>query len=822
MQPEKTVKKEKYLVIHGHFYQPPRENPWLEEIEIQKSAYPFHDWNERINFECYKPNAFSKIFGRDGKVFKMVNNYTKMNFNFGPTLLSWMEKADKETYDKIIEADKISVKENNGHGNAIAQVYNHIIMPLANEKDKETQIKWGLKDFKKRFGRDSEGMWLAETGIDYKTIEALIENGVKYTILSPYQASKIKKIDIEEEWTDVLGGKIDGTKAYRCYSKKDKKKYIDIFFYDGPISNSMGFQDTLHDSGKFLYKLKLPLNPKVKHSQIINVATDGETYGHHKKFADLTLAHLLFEAAELEGFTVTNYANYLEKNPPEYEVVINEGKGEGTAWSCAHGVDRWKDDCGCNTGGNHGWNQKWRKPLRDGLNVLRDKLSKTYEKEGKKYFKDIWETRNNYIEVVMDRNIENINKFLKKEALYEMDLEEKSIALKLLEMQRNSLLMFTSCGWFFDDISGIETQQIMMYAAKAIQLAQEFTNDDLEQILLDYLKEAYSNLKEHGTAKDIYLNYVKPKIINFDKIVAHYAISSLFEDYNNEKIYTYEIEEEDSAKIMEGALTLSVGKVKIKDLISHEIRHMIYGVLRFGSTDFRCSVKNVFSNTEYIEMKKGIFSKLESRFSIVESMRGIDMYISRDYFTFKDLLLEEKRKILQNVTDKFFEDYKNMYEKIYFESARVVEALTDAGLFIPEEYRISAEYTLTNKITELAIEFLENINEFDKNSKLEAFINTCKKWNYNIKIDKVEYNFKMKLNQIMENIEKFNTEDYEKILKMYNIAKIIGINITTNYSQFKFYDIGIKGYKKLSKQEKDLFVELALNMGFVEEAFSLT
>lgn len=604
------------------------------------------------------------------------------------------------------------------------------------------------------------------------------------------------------------------------FLKKNRNKYIDIFFYDGPISNSMGFEDTLHDSGKFLYKLNLPVNNKSVHSQIINVATDGETYGHHKKFADLTLSHLFFEAAELDRFTVTNYANYLEKNPPTYEVVINEGKGEGTAWSCAHGVDRWKSDCGCNTGGNHGWNQKWRKPLREGLNILRDKLSKLFEKEGEKYFKNSWETRNNYIDIILNRSVENINSFFENEAIKELNYDEKSIALKLLEMQRNSMLMFTSCGWFFDDISGIENQQILMYAAKAIQLAQEFTNEDLEEVFLSYLETANSNIKEIGTGKDIYQKFVKPKIINFEKIVGHYAISSIFDNNKSNKIYTYEIEEEDSSKIVEGALTLSIGKIKVKNLISQEIRNMVYGALRFGSTDFRCSVKNIFSNTEYMDIKKEIMKKIENRFSIVESMRGMDIYINQEYFTFKDLLLEEKRKILKNVTDNFFYDYKNIYEKIYSESARIVEALTDAGLFVPEEYKISAEYTLTNKITDLAMEFLDDNIKFDKITELDALIKTCKKWDYKINASKIEYNFKMKLNELMQSRNNFKICDYEKIIKMYTIAKTIDICITTNYSQFKFYEIGIKEYKKLTKKEKELFLELSLYMGFSETAFN--
>ncbi|OQA15475.1 MAG: Glycosyl hydrolase family 57 [bacterium ADurb.Bin363] len=817
MQKEKI--KNKYLVIHGHFYQPPRENPWLEEIETQRSAYPFHDWNERINAECYKPNAFSKIFGKDSKIIKMVNNYSRISFNFGPTLMSWMEKYDKETYEKIIEADKISIKNFNGHGNAIAQVYNHIIMPLADEKDKETQIKWGIFDFKKRFGRVPEGMWLAETAIDYKTMEVMIKNGIKYTILSPYQASKIKKSG-EEEWEDVLGGKIDARRPYRCYSKENPEKYLDIFFYDGPISNSIGFEDTVLDSSRYMNRLKMAFNLKNDEVQIVSVATDGETYGHHKKFSDLTLTHLVFELAEKEGIEVINYGAFLEKYPPQYEVILNEGKGEGTSWSCAHGVDRWKDDCGCGTGMNRGWNQKWRKPLREALNILRDKLKRIYESEGKKYLKDVWKARNNYIEVILDRNIKTEDEFFKNEVKAEVDYEERIVVLKLMEMQRNAQLMFTSCGWFFDDISGIETQQILMYAAKAVQLAQEFTNEDLENIIVEELKKGQSNLNFMGNGKELYEKHIKTMIVDFDKVAAHYAITSLFEDYSEkEKIYTYEIEKEDTYKVVEGSLTLSVGKIKIKNMITSEYRNMVFGVLRFGSMDFRCSVKNVFSNSEYIHIKKEILSKIENRFSIVESMRGIDIAISSNYYTFKDLLLEEKRKILTKVTNKFFDDYKNMYEKIYLDSARVVEALREAGLYIPEEYRISAEYTLSNKLKEIALRFLDNMNINIFETELSAIVTNAKRWNYSLKKDNIEKEFKEKLNEIVIDMKEITKEKIEKIWKLYRIANILEVNINTNYAQFKIYTLGKAEYKKMEDGLRDMFTDVMSSMGFLKESF---
>ncbi|BDU50683.1 DUF3536 domain-containing protein [Haliovirga abyssi] len=820
MKNKKDIKKS-YLVIHGHFYQPPRENPWLEAIEIQKSAHPFHDWNERINEECYRPNAFSKIFNSKGEIIKVVNNYSKMSFNFGPTLLSWLEKNDFETYNRILEADKESLKEYSGHGNALAQVYNHIIMPLADKEDKNTQILWGIKDFESRFKRKPEGMWLAETAIDYKTVDALIENDIKFTILSPYQAKNTREME-KKEWKDVLGGKIDSTKPYRCYSKTYPNKYIDIFFYDGPISSSIGFEDTVKDSSKYISRLKLALNEKAEHSQIVNIATDGETYGHHKKFADLTLAHLLFDLAPKNNFEVINYGYYLEKFGVVDEVELNEGKGEGTSWSCAHGVDRWKDDCGCNSGGNYGWNQKWRKPLRDGLNKLRDILKEIYGKEATPYFKDIWKARNEYVDVVLNRSLKNVNDYFKRNLKKEVDTEEQEFLLKLLEIQRNLLLMFTSCGWFFDEISGLETIQILSYASKAIQLAQDYTNQDIEKIFTNYLEEAKSNIKEFGTGKDIYFNMVKSRIVDFDKMVAHYAISSSFYKYSKKsEIFTYEIERDDFSKIEDGNLILNIGKVKIKNLITNEFRYVMYGVLKFGNMDFRCSVKNIFSNTEYFEIKREILKKIEKKFSIVESMRALDMYINSEYYTFNELLLETKRKILKKVTGKFFEDYKNTYEKIYTESSQVISALLDAELSIPEEYRIAAEYTFKNKITNLLEEFLENLNSQSSESELVSAIMSSKKLNYKIVNDKMKDRLKEKLNILIDELQFEKIEIIEDILKLFNISKLLKIDISTNHSQEKVYKFGLENYDKLSDINKNKFIELIKNLKFSEKTFDV-
>ena len=341
--------KKTYLTIHGHFYQPPRENPWLETIEVQDSANPYHDWNARVTAECYTPNSVSKIVTQDNKILDIVNNYSFISFNFGPTLLSWMEHYSPYSYERIIKADVESISKNNGHGNAMAQVYNHIIMPLANKRDKYTQIIWGIKDFQFRFGRKPEGMWLAETACDDATLEALIDCGIKFTVLSPHQAKSVRKLtpDNKEKWSDVSWGNIDPARAYRYFVKSDKTKHIDLFFYVGPISKSVAFDELLTDGNKFISKLKAGVSKDRNYNQLVHIATDGESYGHHTKFGDMALSYILKARAEDEGFILTNYANYLEQEGVQYEVDIKDV----SSWSCAHGVGRWCDDCGCSTGG---------------------------------------------------------------------------------------------------------------------------------------------------------------------------------------------------------------------------------------------------------------------------------------------------------------------------------------------------------------------------------------------------------------------------------------------------------------------------------------
>lgn len=491
------------LIVHGHFYQPPRENPWTGTIDRQPSAYPYHDWNERVHDECYGPNAFAHIIGPGQTIEQTVDNYENVNFNFGPTLLSWLEIRHPKTYARIIQADRRSVPQHSGHGNAIAQAYGHAILPLCNQRDRLTQVVWGLADFRSRFGREPESLWLPETAANDETLDLLINERLRYVILAPGQAERVR--GVRRRWQSVADGSIDTTRAYRYLHRDGSKRSLAVFFYDGPLARGIAFEGTLISSEALVGMFR----QAAARGDMVNVATDGETYGHHFRFGDLTLAHALQIEARQQGFWVTNYGEYLDQHPPEFEVEIKKGPGgEGTAWSCAHGVGRWSRDCGCNGGGEAGWTQKWRTPLRAALDFLRDEAARQFEIVGEELLSDPWATRNAYIELILGQA--RSAEFLKRHARHELSLTDQARALALLEIQRNALLMYTSCGWFFTDISGIETVQIMRYAARVIELMDELELPSPRDLFLEIMAEAQSNIREFGTGADLYLRLAEP------------------------------------------------------------------------------------------------------------------------------------------------------------------------------------------------------------------------------------------------------------------------------------------------------------------------
>ncbi len=513
------------LVIHGHFYQPPRENPWTGIIDPEPSALPFQDWNERIHAECYAPNSAVKIVV-EGEA-RVVNNYAHISSDFGPTLLSWLARCHAETYARIIAADAASVRLHNGHGNAIAQAYNHAILPLCNKRDRKTQVRWGLADFRYRFSRDPESMWLPETACNDDVLALLIDEGLRFVILAPQQAARVRKsrtgilacptdnekegqtghlVLADDDWQTVGRDSVDTSAAYNYFHRDGSGRSIAVFFYDQALAHGIAFEQALASSSSLVERFAQRSNG----AGLVNVATDGESYGHHHKFGELCLAYALAVDAPARGFSITNYGEYLEQFPPEFEVEINNGDlGEGSSWSCAHGVSRWIRDCGCHTGGEPGWNQSWRGPLRAALNYLRDEAAGSFEATRGELFIDPWAARDSVISLVLDE-FKSREEFLQLHAPRDLARAEQQRALLFLELQRSGLLMYTSCGWFFSDLAGIEPVQILKYAGRAIDLMNQLGLPSPRDRFLEILAEAKSNRVALGNGADIYRRLVEP------------------------------------------------------------------------------------------------------------------------------------------------------------------------------------------------------------------------------------------------------------------------------------------------------------------------
>jgi alpha-amylase/alpha-mannosidase (GH57 family) len=682
---------ERYICIHGHFYQPPRENPWLETIELQDSAYPYHDWNERITAECYAPNALSRILGEDGHIARLVNNYAKISFNFGPTLLSWLAEKAPDVYQSILQADKESQERFGGHGSAIAQAYNHIIMPLANQADKFTQAVWGVRDFETRFGRRPEGMWLPEAAVDLESLDIMADLGIRFTILSPHQALRVRKIG-SRQWRDASGGAIDPTTAYEQRLPSGRK--IAVFFYDGSISRSVAFEDLLRRGEEFAHRLTSGFRDDRPWPQIVNIATDGESYGHHHRFGDMALAFALQHIESNHLAHLINYGAYLERHPPEYEVEIREQ----SSWSCAHGVERWRADCGCNSGGHPGWSQAWRRPLREALDWLRDALVTPYNERASTLLRDPRQARDHYIGVILDRSPERVEGFFREQATRELNETEKIMALKLLEMQRHAMLMYTSCGWFFDELSGIETVQVIHYAGRAAQLATELFGDSIESDFVDRLALAKSNVAQHGDGRRIYDKLVRPAKVDWEKVGAHYAIASSFESYPDEtRIYCYNAQQEDYQTMDAGKTKLITGRVRLTSLITLESMVLSFGVVYFGDHNVNGWVRKFLGEEVYRSLVEEV-KKPFAAGDLPEVIRLMDRHFGESNYSIRTLFRDEQRKIMNLVLASTLAEAEAAYTQLYEKFAPMMRFLTTLHMPLPLALQAPAEVVLNARL----------------------------------------------------------------------------------------------------------------------------
>ena len=673
----------RYLCIHGHFYQPPRENPWLEAIEVQDSASPYHDWNERVTAECYAPNTAARILDADHRIAKIVNNYASISFNFGPTLLAWMQHHAPEAYREILAADRASAQRFSGHGSALAQCYNHIIMPLANARDKRTQVRWGIEDFRHRFGREPEGMWLPETAVDLETLAILAENGIKYTILAPSQAASV-------DGEDASGEQIDPTRAYR--QNLPGGRSISIFFYDGPVARSVAFEKLLSNGERFASRLLDIFSAERTEPQLAHIATDGETYGHHHAHGDMALAYAL-EQIQSNGLTkLTNYGEFLELHPPAHEVEILEN----TAWSCIHGVGRWSLNCGCNSGGRPAWNQEWRAALRQALDWLRDEIATRYEATAAGYLKDPWAARDDYIHVILDRSAESQDRFAARHLRRKhVQRADRIKVWKLLELQRNAMLMYTSCGWFFDELSGLETVQIMQYAGRVVQLAEELFGESLEPRFLERLAEAKSNIPEHRDGARIYERFVRPARVDLHKLAAHYALSSVFFAHEDiDRVYCYSVESKDYRLKRSGKMRLAFGKARFTSEITQESELLMTGVIQSGDHNLHGGVGTFPGDEAYHRLARTVREAFVHP-DLPEAIRRLEQAFQGHTYSLKDMFRDEQRRIVDQLIESKREEAAASYGRIYESNAPLLRFMSECYIPIPKDLKAAAEVALT-------------------------------------------------------------------------------------------------------------------------------
>jgi alpha-amylase/alpha-mannosidase (GH57 family) len=677
-----------FACIHGHFYQPPRENPWLEAVESQDSASPYHDWNERVARECYLPNGASRILDSDRRIAKIVNNYARISFNFGPTLLSWMEARAPEGYQRILDGDHESLKLFSGHGAALAQAYNHLILPLANSRDKRTQIVWGIKDFEHRFRRDPEGMWLPETAVDLETLEILSAEGIKFTILAPRQAKQLR-VEEKSPWTDLQYG-IDSRRAYACRLRSGRT--IGLFFYDGALATAVAFEELLFNGENFARRLVSRFDPEGDSAQLMHVATDGETYGHHHPHGDMALAYALDYIERHRLARLTNYGEYFATHPPTQEVRIHER----SSWSCVHGISRWESNCGCNSGNHPHWTQQWRLPLREALDWLRDDLTKAYETESRKLIRDPWLARDEYVSLVRDRSASNVKPFLAQHTIGNLSALECTRVLRMLEMQRHLMLMYTSCGWFFDEPTGPETVQVLEYAARAVQLGQQLFGGDRKQEFLKRLESVHSNIPEFGNGRDIYQRFVRPGMLDLPGVAAHYVISSFFEGFRaSNSIYSYRADLGDVQIFESGRLRLAKGSARITSRITLAQLDFNFAVIYSGGHNLHAGICPIHDDfAAFIEQLCDLSSHSQYH-DCLELVRG---HFGLEVYSLKSLFHDERRRIIGQVVNSTLAHLDALYRDVYEHNTGLIGFLRELRLPLPPILRVSSEFVLENSI----------------------------------------------------------------------------------------------------------------------------
>ena len=664
------------LIVHGHFYQPPRDDPWTGEIDREPSAAPYHDWNERVTAECYRPNGWARILDEAGRIVAIVDNYEHLSFNVGPTLLSWLEANAPEVYHRILTADA-------HRGRAIAQAYGHAILPICNDRDLRTQVRWGQADFRHRFGREPEGMWLPETAVDDRVLTVLAEEGVRFTILAPGQISAVRP-GPDHGWQAVDPASLDTRRAYRWRHPSQPELGVDLVVYDGDISHDVAF-------GGFPSQVVLDRIVQQGDSEggLVAVACDGETFGHHHHFAERGVAYAMAVEAGRRAVATPLLAEWLDGHPAEWEAQVRL-----SAWSCAHGVGRWMEDCGCHTGGEPGWNQAWRRPLRNALDLLRDNANEVFERRAAKVLRDPWVARDAYVDVLLGAT--TIDAFLTAHAIVGADAVE---ALTLLECQRHAMLMYTSCGWFFNDLAGIETLQILRYAARCLDLLEELGEPAPTEAFLDVLAQASSNSPEEGDGRDLWERHVAPARADAGRVAGHIALVELLDgDGALTELGGYDVDRQLQEMVDRGGVATSSGRVVLTHRRTRRRSEWVYGALHLGGLEVFGAVRPAADAAEDTAAVTELAEATRAGARITALLRLVTDRFGPREFGLESVLPGVGDDLLHSTAASLADRFVAAYDELRSDYHDTLVALAVAGTSLPAELRGPIELALARQL----------------------------------------------------------------------------------------------------------------------------
>ncbi|MGH9266558.1 MAG: DUF3536 domain-containing protein [Acidimicrobiales bacterium] len=667
------------LVLHGHFYQPPRENPWTDEAGRQPSAAPFRDWNERIAVEAYRPNAFARIVDDRGRVIDIVNNFAAMSFDIGPTLSAWLVERHPEVWRRVVDGDGQAK-------GAIAQTFFHTILPLDLERDVRTEIRWGLAEFAHRFGRPAAGLWLPETAVSEAVLAVVAEEGVASTILAPQQAHRTRVL-AGGHWQEMGGGALDTRRPFRWEHPSGNGLGVDIFFYDGRLSHALAFEMAGLSSEELVDRA----HGAAGGEGVAVLAADGETFGHHHPYGERLIAYALAVEAPRRGIDPLNLAEARRRFRPTHRVQVRE-----SAWSCAHGVGRWARDCGCSTGGEPGWDQRWREPLRRALDLLRDAVDEAFERRGATVMSDPWAARDAYVAVV-------IGALDRERFVAEHVTGDPVTALALLEAQRQRLAMYTSCAWFFNDLAGIETVQVLRHAACAMDRMAEAGEAMPVEAFLHELEAAVSNVAAEGTGRDIWERNVVPARVDAERAVAHLAMAELLERRGpSTRVAGFDVSVAAHEHHDGGGLALCFGRVTLAHLRTGRRTDHAYAALHLGGLEVLGATRPPDEGRD-----RAGFDELRAAFAshapVTTLLRLLGAHFGPKEFGLDAVLPDEAEEILAGAAAAVGERYAAAFDRLFSDHRRALVALASAGYPLPRLLRAPAELSLARRLeTEVA------------------------------------------------------------------------------------------------------------------------